>query len=332
VDSATTPTESQPTSTWTGEQLSEWNRTGEIPKFPPKPQDSAPAKKDAVADSAPRKDKTSADTAPESATGTERKPHLKDKEDTEKRFRELLAERDDFKRRLEVLERPRPAEARETKQESQPAPDGYKPLDEKEFFKANEKATYEDFVRAAAKHEARWEARQEIAADNQRRATEAAQKELKTRIEAAKKLYPDFDQRSQAIVNALTSDTQMPHAVKALVNDSPVFEHLLYTLGDPASMADLIATAKTNPAMALRKIVATEILIQQELDKAAKAEKVAVKSESEKPVSEAKPRAPKPPAEVGGRGAASEDAAVAAARNGNFSAFSDEMSRRYRPT
>jgi hypothetical protein len=332
VDSATTqPAEPQPTNTWTDEQLSEWQRTGAIPKFPPKTQDSAPAKKDAVADSAPRKDKTSADTAPESATGTERKPHLKTSEDTEKRFKEILdevkalrAERDEYRRAT--------SEKRETKQESQPAPDGYKPLDEKEYFASNPKATYEDFVRAAAKHEARWEARQEIAADNRRRETEAAQKELKTRIEAAKKLYPDFDQRQQPIVKALTEDQQIPHAVKALVNDSPVFEHLLYTLGEPAAMADLIQTAKTNPALAIRKIVLTEHLIQQELDKAAKVAKVETKApDSEKTAPEPKPRAPKPPAEVGGRGAASEDAAVSAARNGNFAAFEAEMSRKYRP-
>lgn len=41
-----------------------------------------------------------------------------------------------------------------------------------------------------------------------------------------------------------------------------------------------------------------------------------------------KPRAPKPPSEVGGRGAATEDAAVSAAKDGNFSAFSTELWRR----
>jgi hypothetical protein len=97
-------------------------------------------------------------------------------------------------------------------------------------------------------------------------------------------------------------------------------------------MADLIQTAKTNPALAIRKIVLTEHLIQQELDKAAKVAKVETKApDSEKTAPEPKPRAPKPPAEVGGRGAASEDAAVSAARNGNFAAFEAEMSRKYRP-
>lgn len=43
-----------------------------------------------------------------------------------------------------------------------------------------------------------------------------------------------------------------------------------------------------------------------------------------------RPRAPKPPAEVGGRGAQPDDAALAAARNGDFTAFSAEMDRRAR--
>jgi hypothetical protein len=42
-----------------------------------------------------------------------------------------------------------------------------------------------------------------------------------------------------------------------------------------------------------------------------------------------KPRAPKPPQEIGGRGAATEDAAIAAARDGNFGAFDAEHKRRH---
>jgi hypothetical protein len=43
----------------------------------------------------------------------------------------------------------------------------------------------------------------------------------------------------------------------------------------------------------------------------------------------AKPRAPKPPAEVGGRGAATDDAAQAAARDNNFRGFDAAMRQRY---
>jgi hypothetical protein len=53
-------------------------------------------------------------------------------------------------------------------------------------------------------------------------------------------------------------------------------------------------------------------------------------SRTKKSSEEPRPRAPKPPAEVGGRGAHPGDAARYAAENGDFTAFSAEMDRRAR--
>jgi hypothetical protein len=53
-------------------------------------------------------------------------------------------------------------------------------------------------------------------------------------------------------------------------------------------------------------------------------------SRTKKSSEEPRPRAPKPPAEVGGRGAQPDDAARVAAQNGDFKAFSAEMDRRAR--
>jgi len=359
VDSATTQQpEFDPTNqhTWSAEQRDEWNRTGDIPA-PPKKSDSATDKtKNAAADSAPhpndKKEKT-ADSASDSATDKESKPHLKSKEDTEKRINELLASNKEFQRQIDELKRAKASDTRDSKQESQPAAEVYKPLDEKEFFKANPKASYEDWVRAAAKHEAKWEARQEIALENQRRATEAAQRELSTRVEEAKKRYPDFDQRIQPAVKAITEDQQIPHAVKAVINDSPDFVDLMYVLAEPKALADLIHTAKTNPAAAIRKIVLTEQLVQAELakmkaggngaDKSKSGEAtsgadgktrdasgkfVSAEASEKKDGTEPKPRAPKPPSEVGGRGTAGEDELRRAAASGNFRDFEAEQTRR----
>jgi hypothetical protein len=308
---------------------------------PPISQDSAPAKKDAVADPAPQT-KEPADSASDSATDKEAKPHLKTKEDTDRRFKEILDELKAVRQQNEELRKVKTSETRDSKQESQPAAEVYKPLDEKEYFAANPKATYEDFVRTAAKHEAKWEVKQEIAAENQRRAHAEAQRDLNAHVEEAKKRYPDYQQRIEPAVKAIVDDQQIPFAVKAIVNDSPVFTDLIYVLAEPAALADLIQTAKTNPAAAIRKIVLTEQLVQTELAKAKEAGKEKtdtaardesgkfVKSEVKEAASEPKPRAPKPPSEVGGRGTAADDPLAAAAKAGDFRSFEAEENRRLR--
>lgn len=365
VDSATTQTVETPASpafdagdqhTWSPAQRENWNKTGEQPTK----QDSAPAAKKAAPDSAPDKDKkTSADSASDSATDKSQQPHLKTAEDTAKRFKEILDENKALQRRLESLERGerKTSDTRDSKQDSHPAPDVYKPLDEKEFFKGNPAEgtaghkTYADFVRAAAKHEAKWEVKQEIALENQRRATADAQKELAASMADAKKRYPDYDQRIQPAVQAIT-DKSVPFAVQAVINDSPVFADLMYVLSEPAALADFIATAKSNPAAAIRKAVLTEQLVLAELAKAKGGDKSGaaaddgkgddkagdgktrdasgkfVSTEKKDDAAEPKPRAPKPPSEVGGRGTATEDELHVAAKKGDFRSFEAEQNRR----
>jgi hypothetical protein len=335
-------------STLSPEQRQTWRETGNMPKS----QDSAPTKKDKAApDSAPEKKEKTADSASDSATDTTQKPHLKTKEDSERRFREVLDENKSMKQRLEALERDRTAAPRDVKQESQPAAEVYKPLDEKEFFKTNPKATYEDFVRAAGKHEGIWAARQEIAADNQRRAQADAAKALTTKVEEARKLYgPEYDKRIAPAAKALWDDPQIPLPIKAVISDSPIFEHLMFVIGEPAALADLIQTAKSNPAAALRKIVLTEQLVQAEMAKkkagktddadkgdegdrkrgedgkfVSESDKKDEKKASAAPIT----KAPKPVSEVGGRGTATDNDEASAVKAGDFRAAKDAFTRRY---
>lgn len=315
TDSATVETPAVPElSTLSPAERQTWRTTGNLPKK----QDSAPAKKEAAApDSAP--DKKSSDIASGSEPDSAQKPHLKTKEDSEKRWREILDENKSLKQKNEELERSRSA-ARETKQVSQPAAEVYQPLDEKDYFKQNPKGTYEDFVRAAARHEAKWEVRQEIAAENQRRAIAEAQTSLKSKIEAATKRYPDFQARVQPAVDSIMDDQQIPHQVKALINDSPAFADLLYVIGEPTALKDIISTAKTNPNAAVRKIVLMEQLIQSELSKTPEGKTDTKRDENGKFVSEKKEapaplsKAPKPPSEVGGRETAPNDAVETAVK------------------
>lgn len=334
--------------TWSSEQRQKWNRTGEQPTKADSATANKEAKDKAAPDSAPDKGKKPAANASDSATDSQQKPNLKTKEDTERRFNELLDSKKALEREVETLRREKTQPARESRQESQPAAEVYKPLDEKEFFKTNPKATYEDFVRAAGKHEGVWAARQEIAAENQRRAQAEAQKELSTKVAEAKTRYPDFDEKVAPAVGKIMDDQQIPYAVKSVINDSPVFTDLVYVLADPKALQDIIQTAKTNPGAALRKIFITEQLVQAELakGKTATANKgdasevdagrergadgkfVSGPDKEDKASAEPKPRAPKPPSEVGGRGTAPEDQLRTAAEKGDFRSFEAEQTRR----
>lgn len=335
-------------STWSRGQRDNWNKTGAQPTK----ADSAPAKKDSAAssDSATDKDKkNAADNASDSATDTDGKPRRKDKEDTAKRFEELLELNKSLRQRLEVLETGKGSGSRDGKQESQTAAETYEPLDEKEYFKANPKATYEDFVRAAGKHEGIWAARQEIALDSQRREQAAQQQKLAGEVEAAKQRYPDWEQRVKPAADSIMSDKGIADPIKAMIGSSRVFVDVMYVLSEPKALADFISTARSNPAEAIRKLVLTEQLVITELAKAKGGKKddaavddkgddgktrdatgkfVSDKEKSSGAASETKPRAPKPVSEVGGRGTASEDPLVAAAKAGSFRNFDAEMNRR----
>jgi hypothetical protein len=183
-------------------------------------------------------------------------------------------------------------------------------------------------------------------------AQEAAQKDLKAQVADAEKRYPDYQQRIQPAITAIVEDAQIPNPVKAILNDSPVFTDLIYVLAEPEALKDFIATARTNPAAAVRKLVLTEQLVQAELVKASgKGGKASdqdaggnadsdasdgtkrdasgkfVKS-SDSASAEPKPRAPKPPSEVGGRGTAPDDPRRSAAASGDYAAFEREETRR----
>lgn len=311
-----------------------------------------PRKDKTKPDSSTGKDKT-ADTASDSATDTEQKRRQRTSEDTERRITDLLDELKTVRRERDEL-KTKPSDTRDGKQASQPAAEAKLPslrefLDDYFVKPENKGKKYEDGVES-------WQAQRESAITKnlnaqvrQQIANEAAARDLSTRVEEIKTRYPDFEQRIQPAVKAITDDQSIPFPVKAVLNDSPVFVDLMYVLAEPKALADLIQTARTNPAAAIRKIVLTEQLIQTELAKgkpsADGADKTANGGEgrqrddsgkftssdsSEKTAaSETKPRAPKPPSEVGGRGTATTSEEAAAAQANDFRALDAAMSRRF---
>lgn len=352
VDSATTEEQQQPVfdaadpHSWSPAQRDDWNKTGNQPVKADSA--TAPQKKDKTAapDSAPDSKKTA--SASDSATEDKsQKPHLKTKEDSEKRYQDLLDRAKKAEERAEAAERARTQpEKRDDKQVSQPVREEYKPLHDKKYFAENPGKTYEDFVRAAARHEAKWEAdiqvKQAIAAERQRFSQEAATRELTTKLEEAKQRYPDVQEKVVAATGTIFNDQQIPFAVKALLNESDVLVDLMYVLqADAGEFSQFLQLARTQPGAALRKIALTESLVKEQL-RAGKSTTAArgddgkfVKTDTEKDVTarkeapaETKPRAPKPPSEVGGRGTAPEDALKEAAKAGKFGDFEAEMNRR----
>jgi hypothetical protein len=350
---AVTVTDSAPValpelSSLTQEQRQTWRTTG---KLPSEKQDSAPAKtseepeksETAVADSAPQKEAVSASDSATDKT----QPHVKPKDYGEKRYQELANENKSLRDRLEALERrSSQTEKREVKQDSQPAPvkDEYKPLDEKEWFTANAGKTYEDFVRAAARHEAQWEAKNqiELAIQNERQriSQESAARELESKVSDANERYGKEEAaKIFPALNEVVTDQKVPMAVKAMLNDSDVLVDLMYTLAsDPAEFSKFLNLAKSNPAAAIRQIVTTEGLVRETLkgnsskatpergkDGKFQAKEPEAKPEAAEPVT----RAPRPPEEVGGRSTSPTDEVTAAVKSGDFRSVKAAMTRDY---
>jgi hypothetical protein len=115
-------------------------------------------------------------------------------------------------------------------------------------------------------------------------------------------------------IKSATSEivSKAPPFMQAFVNDSEVLGDLLYTLADQTTLNNLLDTAKSNPGKALRVLRDMELDIRKAL--------------SREKAPEVRPRAPKPPGQVGFSGNAGDDGTRAA--NG-FTDFSERMQRRY---
>jgi hypothetical protein len=336
---AAAPVESAPTTiafdagdqnTWSREQRDDWNKTGNIPA-PPK-QDSAPAakedkKKTPPAESAPAKETTD-------AAGAEPAKEQEYKARTEKRFNELLSTVKKLEADLAEAKKPRETAAPPTA----PKAKSEKELAE-EYFKANPGKSYEDFLAKRAR-----EIAEDMLKERDRKAAEAAvQKDLSERMTKLKERYPDADKKVFPTIEKIMTDKGIPEAVQIALSDSPMMEDLLYVLSDESTIAHFIETAKSTPLKAVRLIFQMEQDIKSEREKGGSGKVAAVATEDtekketpprgedgkfQKTPEETKPRAPKPPSEVGGKGSAPDDALRTAAQANDFRAFEAEENRR----
>jgi hypothetical protein len=149
---------------------------------------------------------------------------------------------------------------------------------------------------------------------------------VKQQLTEARERYEDFDSKANPVHQELMKPG-ISREVFAVINESPVLPDLLYTIGGTeATKADFLDACRNNPGKALRVALLMEQEIVKELGKGKGA--AAQDGKAEAATTTPKPRAPKPPAEVGGRGAPGEDALMAAAKTGDFRSFDAEQTRR----
>lgn len=313
-------------------QYDSWDEKGNpvVSKPAPKPEEAATSAAPAKPAKSEPEGKSAAEPEPAEPEPQEptRKPgeKLSLKEEVGKLRRELREARD----KAEKLERersrepePKPAST-EAKAEPKP-PQTYtewrkqfKPTTwMEEYAKANPSANYDDAMAACTDFQSDMRDRYRQYEQAQAEALEKTKGALQKTIDR----YPDAKEK---ITSTMAAIQEAPPIVHSFLNDSEVTPELLYALSDPETLANLVATAKTSPGKVLRVLRDMELDIEKEL----KAPETTEPTVAKKVPVETKPRAPEPPAVVGGRGAAAEDAAVAAARSGDFRAFEAEENRR----
>ncbi len=249
---------------------------------------------------------------------------------TEKRIKELASRVKQLEGELEDARKPKKTEA-----ESSPArqPEPKAPQQEPTRPKPSQTdkgpdgkpkyASYEDFVEDLAD----WKAEQRMAAREAEQRQRALLEQTTTALREAQARYPDFMEKAKPLVQELNKGDANEMALNRL-NRSPHLADVLYAIGgSEESAADFLAAMRADPSKAIEVIVLMEQEIARELGKGGQPNGKRETVQQEAPPAK-NPRAPKPPAEVGGRGAAQEDALASAAKSGDFRSFAAEQTRR----
>lgn len=246
--------------------------------------------------------------APEAAKPQER-PR---RGDAARRIQELLEENRQLRQKAEGKTDVKPEPS--TRKQPEAKAEEYKPLDETEFFTKNPKATYEEFIRASAKHEAKWEVAQALKADREARTqeqnasqvrtqNEALIKEFQGNVDAARKEHSDFDK--VAFDENLQKLIPRGSIIDLCILQTPLGAKTLYYLGQhPEKIGEILKLAPFKQSEALVKI-------QMTLEKPAAAA-VPAKKKSD---------APDPPTELGQHAAPVGDETERAVKAGDFESY-----------
>lgn len=303
---------------WDGDGNPVVSKKAETPK--PEGADSA------AAEETPTEGKPEAESGKKPPQETRRKP------DAEARIKELAADKKRLEKELEDARKPKetkPAEsstARQTEEKpaAQPETRPKPKLDDKAPDGKQKYANYEEHQEALMD----WKVEQKLAAREREQQQQQQVQSLGKQLEEARGRYTDFDSVTKPLIQDLMKP-EIPREVFAVINGSAVLADLLYTIGGTeATKADFLDACRTDLGKALRVVLLVEQEVAKELGKGKGTEKKAGEGEAETTAVAPKPRAPKPPAEVGGRGAPGEDALITAAKENNFRAFDAEQTKR----
>ncbi len=302
-----------------------WDEDGE-----PIVTEKAPKAEEAEAAAADTSKETKAEDAARSAANKKQESHRKP--DAEARIKELAARTKQLEKDLEEARKPKETKAAEssTAKAAEEKPGTIQPTRTKPTLADKgpdgkpKYASYEEWQEDLTD----WKVEQRFAAQQREQQMAAQQQTLGKHLEEARGRYEDFDSVTKPFLSDLLKP-DVSREVFAVMNDSPVLADLLYTIGGTeASKADFLEAARTNPGKALRVALLVEQEIVKELAKGKGAENKSARGEGETTPAATKPRAPKPPSEVGGRGASGEDALISAAKSGDFRSFDAEQTRR----
>lgn len=315
-------------------QFNGWNEDGEpVLNEAPKPAENAA--ESATAEEAAQ-NKADAEASPAGKTQETRSADSgSGKQKTEKRFQELLEKNKTLQSELEVL-KSKPAAKADTKpgaseEKAAQQPQNYaewrkdfKPAKWVEKYAADHAgSTYEEAYAAMGDYQ--YEVRRNF--ENAEQARNAALEKAGESRAKAQEIYPDFEEVAAPMADkilALVQNPQVDGVLKKAILD-PEGYHILYALGKDAKIAEKFQKlATSDPAEAIYLWKTLRLDVRKELEKPAAAK---ADADVELPA-QRKPLAPKPPSEVGGRGAVTEDTLISAAKTGDFRTFEAEQTRR----
>ena len=273
------------------EEFNHYRSSGEVPaRFKPA-EPAASATADAPEQTADPAEDESPEHAPESDPEKAQEPPAKPISPAEKRIKQLLAEKKELERKL-AAQAPtdvKPESSTAPAAQQKPDPQYTRPKPKPDGMSQDGKPyeTYEDYVEDLAN----WSGDQKVAQFQRQQAEQQAQSVVRQKIEDARTRYEDADETIFPTAKAI-HDAQIPHVVKAVIEDSDVYVDLCYVAGsDPDELAKFIALAQSNPRAAIGKVFEYERGIKEALAKNGNAETAPEKKRTQ---------APPPPTPVGG--------------------------------
>lgn len=269
-------------------EYAEWRMSGELPEKP-KPEASAPSDAE--------KDQATDDGGAEPPKKQERR-----KPDAEARIKQLTDDLKRVRQELDEVRKPTP------KAESSPAKSAPQTYQEwrktfvaskwiENYSKENPQSSYEDATAAMADYLG--DVRDQYRAATQQR--ETMDRQVKDRVADARERYgADLDKVLFPTVEKIRG--KVAPAVEAMLNESELLPHVLFTMGSDAD--GLNSFLQASPGKQLRYIAAVESGIQAELSKESAPNRNETGQFTAKPPAKRGPEsAPEPPLEIGNRGA-----------------------------